>query len=353
MSDRGARRPELEDDALWLLTEFASRENGRERKLSDVVDDLFPRQGGSPHRDLTPQRNLLARTASGVAEFLGRCPEFCEARGKQGTFPTSDTDRVAVAAQRILTERSRVAAERRALEWIQLASSIDNRSLRIGGYQAHYERFLGRLLQDLRDLFPWVQTELAFESSRKRGDPDVRTLADRYEAGDIDYMLVPEDKNHPHSALDRPACYEYSLRVVAADLRGQASELFPIEQLRGRTLIAAPQGYSSRDRLDALLTEHRVEVEGVIDDPNPLMVRVRALAGDAIAVLPDEYSVIGQASSGYPKLGVGGVPHRVRMRLVQRPGLEGGVHAALRFAVDRLCAAERRQERHRPAALDA
>jgi hypothetical protein len=122
-----------------------------------------------------------------------------------------------------------------------------------------------------------------------------------------------------------------------------------VDKLQGHTLIAAPRGFSSRDRLHDLLG--RVPVGTVLDEPNPLLLRVRALAGEALAVLSDEYTAVGRPRFSYPIiLSANNTRHCVPMYLRGHPGPTWGVHAAFLYVVEHLVEEEKKHPR--AAALD-
>jgi hypothetical protein len=251
---------------------------------------------------------------------------------------------------------------------VQLASALDLRALRIGGYQAHMERFLGRLVAELNVDFPWVTTSVELYQNRVREERGVRVvhgdLKQAFEDGDVDYMLEPEDQGN---VSPFPPVYRYSFRVVATEDRlrevrrtqkkGRA-EGSHITDLHGKKLLLAPEGHSSRRRIESLLKKYHVEPADRVPVPTPLMLRVRALAGEGYAIISDEYGPIGSAQERFPALLVDhdvdsdyASTFTVPMILRVRDGLSGGIHAALATVVERLSEEEGRRPEARFSAV--
>jgi hypothetical protein len=346
-------RKEIGDDVLALLEAFTRlREsppgNGPPRTTLNKAAEEVARR---PRPDVAAERQQLRALGRYLApDTESREPiELHGKPGRRGTFATPEAIRMAQAVRLIRRSRERELARRRELEDIQLVSAVDQRVLRIGGRQSHYERFLGVLVGRLHTHFPWIRLELRLVP----GDGTDRDLGRlfRSEPPEIDYLLVEDD--HPET------CYEYTLRVV-----GTAQELArlggregrpadcPAHLLDGEPLLAAPPGHASRDRLDRILRRNGVAPARVVEEPSPLMRYVRALAGEGFAVMSDEYSAVGRAGAAFPHLLDSGHRATQTVRLLGREELRGGVHTALQWEVAQLRAEEAEQGwEGRPAAL--
>jgi hypothetical protein len=342
-------RKELGDDVLALLEAFTrADDDGPPRTTLNRAAEEVARR---PRPDVAAERQqlralgryLAADTESGEPVDLHGKP------GRRGTFATPEAMRMAEAVRLIRRNREREWARRRELEDIQLVSAVDQRVLRIGGRQSHYERFLGRLAGRLHEHFPWVRLELTLAPG-DAADGD-GALARQHEAGAIDYLLVEDDLPG--------TCYEYTLRVVGtarelARLGGQETPPADVaaQRLTGETLVAAPAGHASRERLERILRRNGVVPARVLEEPSPLMRHVRALAGEGLAVLSDEYSAVGRAEGAFPHLLDAGHRATRPVRLQGRDELSGGVHTALQWEVAQLRTEEAEQGwEGRPAAL--
>jgi len=207
--------------------------------------------------------------------------------------------------------------------------------------------------------FSWVTVQVTMYANRRREPGAMGELQRCFKLPPedpeaIDYMLVPADAGVGVESL---RCYKYKLRVVGPRhlLKGSTSTntgSFPITELRDKKLVAAPQQFSSRDRVDSLLKKYDVKPAMIFEEENPLLLRTRAMAGEALAVLSDEYSDIGGAQPAYPPLAHGNDNEQyvVEMHLSRREGLNHGVHAAFSHVVDHL--AQQETTGQRPAALD-
>jgi hypothetical protein len=345
-------------EILELLTVFGRAPSSR---LTDAVRE------GNQHASVRPrtdrQRKLLDTFGRGLTECLGREITLYRLTPKQAPRSTAECERLGEALERV--RRIRKAAEeeaerRRVLEWLQVSTVLDSHVLTIGAYQAHIERFLGAAVQELHEHFPWIATELRPFVARVRTKGGAGQLRKAFDDGDVDYMLTPTP---PTKAWPSVECYAYGLRLVGSpDLLakvcgrrqesvddGRRPDSVDVRALRGRTLIAAPPGFSSRERLEELFAG-QAELGPILAEPNPLLIRVRALAGEALGVLSDEYTSVGRPELGYPLLSAANKKHRVPMYMSARPGLERGVHAAFRFVVQQL--ADREKTAARAAALD-
>jgi hypothetical protein len=272
------------------------------------------------------------------------------------TVPTDAMRDVAAAAARVLAGR-RDQEHVRVREALQLRCSLDKTVVNVGGYQAHVERFLGRAVQLAHETFPWIPVELRlFDSGpRERGGGP---LQEAFNSGEVDFMLRPSpmDASELDASCAELPCYRYRLRVVGspehlARLRGPANSL-DSASLDGQTLAAAPAGRPSRKLLDRLLAEARAKPTVILEQETPLHLRVTGLAGKALAVLSDEYSVIGLRQAEFPVLHHRGREYAVEMSLIYRKAAATRTHEAFLWAAKTLAARERGASGTRPAALD-
>ncbi len=348
----------ISSDVLGLL-EIFGRASG-----SHLTDSVREREGGRGQARTDGAKSLLDDLTVELNRYLPEPVELYVTKDKKWRRSTEACHTLVEAVehvQRIRREHEREEEDRRKLEWLQLASILDRlpdgqrRPVRIGAYQAHVERFWGRVVQELQAQFPWLLVETTMYPNRKREQGMKGELARAFEDHKVDYMLAPEDTKPPETTESGRRCYCYSLCVVGSpavlnEMKGQ-HRWVEIEAFQGRTLIAAPKGYSSRDRFDGFLRERSVQVQGVIEDTSPLMLRVRALGGAGVAVLSDEYKAIGGAEHRYPALWINARTHRVDMYLWSHTGQNKGVHQAFDFVVDQLIKLEDDPSLERPAAL--
>jgi hypothetical protein len=355
---------EISDRTLELIRRFTEADS----PLTSVLREWWGLPANE-HVAVGPYKCDLDSLAERLAAHLpgGQHLQLTSSSKRAGTRPTEETRNLREAAELIRDRRKTETRYRRLLEEVQLASSLDrSRAIRIGGYQAHYERFLGRLVAELHIDFPWIRTEVQLYTSRARenekGEPVRGGLAHAFATGAIDYMLRPSE-SRVHIG-GRGTVYSYQLHVVATEERlipARAAQRsggrfgFHIKALDGEVLLAAPKNYSSRIRIEGMMERHGVSPKKIIPIDNPLMLRVRALGGEGYAILSDEYSDIGGARERFPALLLDhqhdqARPYSVEMEMQKQAGLEGGVHAALDMVVSRLSSEDVRQPQLRYAA---
>jgi hypothetical protein len=352
MSDEA---PELSDLEIELLHRLAGTST-----FTDALRHPKPLAGMSTKALAKPTVNKAVRQLS---QLTGDTVQLLKPAGRRGTFATPACHALAPALAAIARDReaARAAALRkRQLEWLQLASCLDKEPLRIGAYQAHAERFLATAGQLMVHYFPWIDSEIFIEENRERSDNSRGIVRDRFDSGHYDVMLVPRDSEKIHLEF----VYAYSFRVI-----GTPEKLFELRdkhgiidrrKLRGEKLIVSPAGSSSRQRLRELMLDAGIDIEANADEliveRNPNTMRTRALTGQGLAIMSDEYMAIGASTTEFPYLGLGPGDedhqevHRVEMGLLRQPWADKPRHQAFYFVIQELVALEK--VRARDAAQD-
>jgi hypothetical protein len=351
------RLPELTDDEIELLRRLSSalQDQLSPASLTDAIK--FPMSlPGLTTKALA--RPTIDRTTRALSRLTEHEVTLLRAKGRLGTFATSDCQALAPALQKIATVREAIkneAARRARLEWLQLSTCLDKGTLIVGAYQSHAERFLASAGRLISEYFPWIDFHLDVEENRVRSDNSRGVVRERFNSGKRDFMLVPRASEQGHLVI----VYTYSFRVVgtAAQLTALREEGFDVVQvarLRGEKLIVAPAGTSSRRRLRELFQDARLDTEDgsveLIEEKNPGSMRIRAETGEGLAIISDEYTSVGGSSRQFPRLALGydgGRPimHKVEMGLLRQSWATMPRHMAFDFVIEELVAREAVRER--------
>jgi len=360
--------PELSDDELELLRRLAEAPGadglpGTGTSFTEALRNPKPLDGMSTKALARPTINKAARE---LGQLTGTDVTLLQPDGRRGTFATSECHALSCALAAVARERERVRVEamrRRQLEWLQLASCLDNKPLRIGSYQAHAERFLAMAGELMAQYFPWIDFRIVVEKNRQRSEHSRGVIRESFDEGRYDAMLVPRDSEKRH--LD--VVYSYSFRVVGATERLRelkdkygVIDVIDIHKLCGEKLLVGPSSSSSRQRVRALFRDAGVDIEDgsveLIEDANPSSLRIRAQTGEGLAIMSDEYTAVGGSRRDFPYLGLGLMDnerprvHVVEMGLLTQAGADKPRHKAFNFVIEELVAREKVHAR--AAALD-
>jgi hypothetical protein len=340
--------PEFSDLQLELIRRLAEG-----RTLTEALN--HPERLHELSRALA--RPAVNRVSNDLSRFMGVAVSLAEARGRTGTFATAQCRDLAPALATIALSREAAhAAQQRQyqLEALQLATCLDKNPLRIGAYQAHAERFLATAAQLMADHFPWVETRIIVLQNRERADNSRGEVRANFENRAFDVMLVPRDSAE-QTRLEY--VYTYSFRVIGTrqKLAGLQDENGVIDRLKlkGERLIVGPKNSSSRKRLRDLLLDVDIDIEKdnpLLEEEYPSSMRMRAETGEGVAVMSDEYKMVGSCEKSFPFLGVGLIDgrqelHKVEMGLLMRDGAAQPRHRAFRFVVRELVGREQRSAR--------
>lgn len=358
MSDR---LPEFTDDEIELLGRLASTSKDQlspvpgAASLTDAIRFPMPLPGLTTKALARP---TIDRTARALSDLTEHEVTLLRAKGRLGTFATSDCQALAPALQKIAAVREAIksqAARRARLEWLQLSTCLDKGALIVGAYQSHAERFLASAGRLITEYFPWIDFHLDVEENRVRSNNSRGVVRERFNNGKCDFMLVPQASEEGHLTV----VYTYSFRVVGtaaklAVLSEEGLDVIQVARLRGEKLIVAPAGTSSRRRLRELFQDAGVDVEDdsvkLVEEKNPSSMRIRAETGEGLAIISDEYTAVGGSSRKFPRLALGNddgrpIIHRVEMGLLRQPWAVMPRHTAFDFVVEELVAREAVRER--------
>jgi hypothetical protein len=345
---RSARR--IDDETIQILAQLAEI-SAAPAKLTDALRKCSPVTAPNSVRNA---QQSIARLSRELAGFVGS--EICllDTREKQGSFATGACRALQPALTEILRDRQAALERDRLtvqLEWLRLSTCLDGAPLRIGAYQAHAERFLAAALNLLITNFPWLDCRLHIEEARARTDRYTGRLKERFDDGEFDYILVPRESEKSH--LQR--VYTYSFRVVGhpdrLDQLRTGNNTVNVRDITGMPLIVAPEGASSRRRLHDIFLDEGIDIDAdavsVLEEENPVVMRMRAETGQGIAVMSDEYSVIGGSRMGFPYLVRGAPAERcqVEMGLLKSPRADEPRHHAFDFVVQQLVEQEAEHDR--------
>jgi hypothetical protein len=358
--------PLVDDDVIKLLSLLANSADGtdgqgRGGKLTDILKH--------PDRPARLNTQALAkpeitRVANTLTRLIGGRVELLQPDGRLGTFATPECLALCQALQVIAQERhntKEAARRQRRLEWLQLATCLDPDPLRIGAYQAHAERFLATAGQLMVRYFPWVRCTVSVEENRLRHESIAHgVVRQKFDNREYDFMLVPRDSERAHTDF----VYEYSFRVVGtAEKLSQLRDsdgVIDRSKLRGETLIVAPDGSSSRQRVRELLLDADIDIEQgaveLVEERNPATMRLHAVSGQGLAIMSDEYTIVGASNMDFPYLGLGTDgekherKHKVQMGLLRHKDADKPRHQAFDFVIQELVALE--GKRPRAAAQD-
>jgi hypothetical protein len=186
-------REDLSGDALAILAAFGELRNtstNRRESKPPTLKDAAKQVRGASVGDVESFRQKLERLGEYLAQDTGdgSAINLLRTVERRASFATADALLMSEAAASVLERREAEWEERRLLEDLQLVSAVDSRALRIGGYPAHFERFLGRLVGRLHETFPWIKVELRFIESRAREG-----------GGALQQMFEPAEGGEPRS----------------------------------------------------------------------------------------------------------------------------------------------------------
>ena len=354
--------PVLNDETIELLSLLADASDRPDESQGAKITEVFRHLPESLNSQAAAKR-ALTDIAKVLAGLTGRTVGLFESHSRRGTFATHECRALYPALEAIARDRedARDAARRkRRLEWLQLATSLDRKPLRIGAYQAHAERFLATAVQRMVGYFPWLDCSLELEEHRERDDHARGVVRQMFDEGKYDFMLVPQATETRVRFV-----YEYSFRVLGTNARlSQLSDddgIIDRRKLRGERLIVPPTTTSSRQRVEELLQDVDVDLErdlaGLIEEQNPCIMRLRAVTGQGLAIMSDEYTIVGGSSRDFPYLGLGPGDdrrqrkHKVDMGLLRHRGVNEPRHQAFDFVIQDLVELEN-SSRTRAAAQD-
>jgi hypothetical protein len=344
----------IADEMIEVLSRLAQM-SASSAKLTDAVRSRDP---ASPLSARNAQQ-AIARLSRDLAELTGSAVGLLDPRGKQGSFATDSCRALQPALAKILDER-RVAQDHdlqvARLEWLRLSTCLDRAALRIGAYQSHAERFIACAMNLLVTDFPWLDCQLHIEEDRGRTDGYAGRLRELFDTKKIDFMLVPRESERSH--LQK--VYTYSFRVIGHSSRldqlRTGDNCVNVYDITGTPLILAPEGTSSRRRLQGIFLDAGIDMTSdfptIAEEGNPAVMRMRAETGQGIAIMSDEYSTVGGSTLNFPYLARGGDsdPYQVEMGLLRHPQSTEPRHKAFDFVLQSLI---KREETRKRAAAQA
>ena len=351
--------PGLSDDTVELLRRLSAHANAQATSEAEVVslaDALrypAPLPGIGDNAAAEPE---LRGAGACLSQLTAKEVVLLQEIAGPGSVATKDCRALNPALVKISYERElarKEAMRRRHLEWLQLASCLDHESLRVGAYPAHAQRFLFKAAERMAYHFPWVDFRLEVQHNRPRVDMFRGSIQDGFDAGNFDYMMIPRERGPVRIS----SVYTYTFRVMGSpsklhELR-DSNGLVHVSRLRGERLILSGAGTSSRRRLTELFAKEGMDINAgpaPLEELDPDSMRARAESGEGIAVLSDEYTAVGGAAPGFPRLAFGPdrarpVIYRVEMGLLGQRNARMPRHRAFEFIVHELMAEEKERDR--------
>ncbi len=215
--------------------------------------------------------------------------------GRTGTKLTPAGREVLAYAERLLK------SARRLEEFAAGVVGGSEGSVSIACYPVHVERILGEAIVHFRSRYPGIRLDFSQMRDDRRRTWG-RTLFEELRDGDVDIAVGPPHIGEQYG-LDGLRLYEARIVALVPDnhpYRNQAE--IPISELVDTGLLIAPEGYFSRERVQAAARDAGVSLSVKVESANPPALLALGRAGVGVPVLPDDYPLVGQQRFPYPAI---------------------------------------------------
>ena len=170
----------------------------------------------------------------------------------------------------------------------------------IACYPVHIERMLARVIGAFHEKHPNIRVDLTNVRDDRRRHAG-RSLLEELVAGDVDLALAPP--NPQLDGVDGMKVWDASIRVVLPDDHpDRAAVEVPITLLRERPVLIAPPDYFTRNTVASAASAAGFSLDVVAESSSPPALIALAINGLGWAVLPDDYSLVTNASPAFPVL---------------------------------------------------